>query len=249
MPAERDDAPRGIGRHGRLSSEYAQASLSIDRDRSQPAGAAGRLGTAYQLAVGELVKNPAAFFRVVLDERFDGDRSGWPNDPRGVARRVEGGYRLTARFDNHIVAISAPVESPLRDVLVGATFRKLGGPSGGAYGLLLRDRGPGPRDGRNQAGRYYAAQVDDRGEVGIWRRELDRWLELVPWARSPAVRPGEATNDLIFEIVGGRLTLVVNGRSAASAHDAVLDNGGIGLCVCGNGNDVLVERFVVYALL
>jgi hypothetical protein len=186
---------------------------------------------------------------MVLDERFDGDRLDWPNDPRGEARRVEGGYRLTPRVENHIVAIGAPLGSTLRDVLVAATFRKLGGPSGGAYGLLLRDRGPGPRDGRNQAGRYYAAQVDDRGDVGIWRREQDRWFELVPWTRSATVRPGEATNDVSFEIVGARLTLVVNGQPAASAHDAVLDHGGVGLCVVGNGNDVLVERFVVRALV
>jgi hypothetical protein len=224
-------------RQGRLSADYAEAS-----QRLEPTVTAGRLATDYQLAVAELVHNPSAFCRVVLDERFDGNGPSWPNDPRCEARRVEGGYRLTPRLDNDIVAIGAPVGSALRDVLVAATFRKLAGPSGGVYGLFLRS-------GRNQTGRYYAAQVNDRGEVGIWRRDLERWVELVPWTRSHSVRAGEATNDVSFESVGGRLTLVVNGEAAASAHDAVLDQGGIGLLVGGSGNDVLVEQFVAHALV
>ena len=230
------EAPRDP-RQGRLSPDYAEAS-----QRSEPTVTAGRLAIDYQLAVAELVKNPSAFCHLVVDEHFDDSGLSWPSDPRCEARRVEGGYRLTPLLDNDIVPIGAPVGSALRDVLVAATFRKLGGPSGGAYGLFLRS-------GRNQAGRYYAAQVNDRGEVGIWRRDLERWVELVPWTRSPTVRAGEATNDVSFESVGGRLTLVVNGQAAASAHDAVLDQGGIGLLVGGSGNDVLVEQFVAYALV
>jgi len=107
---------------------------------------------------------------------------------------------------------------------------------------------PGPRDGRNQAGHYYVAQVDDQGEVGIWRHAQEGWVELVPWTASAALRPAPTSNDVSFEIVGGRLTFIVNGTPAASAHDAELDYGGVGLIVAGIGNDVLVERFVVHAL-
>jgi hypothetical protein len=248
MPANVGEEPHPIGRHGRLSAEYARASLNLEQDPSPPVNAAGRLGAEYQQAVAELVNNSTAFFQVVLDECFEGDGPGWPNDPLGEARRVVGGYRVTPRLDNQFVAIGAPVGSSLRDALVGARFRKLAGPSGGVYGLLLRDRGPGPRDGRNQVGRYYVAGVDDRGSVSISRREQDTWSELVPWTPSPTVRPGEAANDVSFEVVGGRLTLIVNGQPAASTNDAVLEHGGVGLFVAGDGNDVLVERFVVHAL-
>ena len=218
-------------------------------DSSPEIGTSGRLGADYRKAVAELLANPSAFFRDILDEHVGSDWLGWPNEPLVAARPTGSGYRLTPLLDNQFVAVGAPVGQSMRDVLVGATFRKLGGPVGGQYGLLLRDRGPGPRDGRNQAGRYYVARVDDQGEVGIWRREQEQWIVLVPWTRSEAVRPGESTNDLNFESVGGRLTLVVNGRPAASAHDAVLDRGGVGLFVAGKGNnDVLVERFVVHAL-
>ncbi len=256
MPEELGPAPGEIGRHGRLSPDYAQvslsldaASLSLDEDRSPPVSAAGRLAADYLEAVAELVNNPAAFFHVVVDERFDGGAPGWPNDPLAGARLVPVGYRLTPPIDNQVLVIGAPVESSLRDVLIGATFRKLGEASGGVFGLFLRDRGPGPRDGRNQAGHYYVAEVDDRGEVGIWRRQQEGWVELVPWTPSAALRPAPTSNDVSFEIVGGRLTFIVNGTPAASAHDTELDYGGVGLIVAGVGNDVLVERFVVHALV
>jgi hypothetical protein len=155
---------------------------------------------------------------------------------------------LTPPIDNQVLVVGAPVESSLRDVLIGATFRKVGEASGGVFGLFLRDRGPGPRDGRNQAGYYYVAQVDDQGEVGIWRHEQADWVELVPWTPSAALRPAPTSNEVTFEIVGGRLTFIVNGTPAASAYDAELDYGGVGLIVAGIGNDVLVERFVVHAL-
>jgi len=255
MPDELGEAPREIGQHGRVSPDYAQvslsldaASLSLDEDHSPPVGAAGRLGADYQQAVAELVNNPAAFFHVIADERFDSGAPGWPDDSVAGARLVPVGYRLTPPLDNQVLVIGAPGESSLRDVLVAATFRKLGGASGGVFGLFLRDHGPGPRDGRNQAGRYYVAQVDDQGEVGIWRHEQEGWVELAPWTPSAALRPAPASNDVSFEIVGGRLTFIVNGTPAASAHDTALDRGGVGLIVAGIGNDVLVERFVVHAL-
>ena len=39
-------------------------------------------------------------------------------------------------------------------------------------------------------------EVGDKGEVGIWRREGDRWIDLLPWTRSDAVKPGNSTNDV-----------------------------------------------------
>jgi len=252
MPEELGQA---IGRHGRVSADYAQASLSLDplslsldEDHSPSVSAAGRLGADYLQAVAEFANNLTAFFDVVVDEHFDAGAPGWPNDPQAGARLVPVGYRLTPPLDNQVLVIGAPVAQSLRDVLVAASFRRVGEASGGVFGLVLRDHGPGPRDGRNQAGRYYVAQVDYRGEVGIWRREQEGWVELFPWTASAVLRPAPATNDVSFEIVGGRLTLLVNGTPAASAHDTVLDHGGVGLIVAGIGNDVLVERFVVHAL-
>src|SRR6266540_4239025 len=118
--------------------------------------------------------------------------------------------------------------APLRDVVVSGAFRKVGGPPGGGYGLIVRDAGPAPRDGLNQGGRYYVLAAGDRGEVGIWRRDGDRWVDLLPWTRSDAVRPDGAANELMARAIGPRLTLMVNGTEVASLADAALAEGGWG---------------------
>ena len=89
---------RAIGRHGRLSPDYARRAAErrarISRRPSSAARAAGRLKADYQQAVAELVNNPAALFRVVLDERFDGT-----TDPAGRTIR-------RPKFDASKVAIA-----------------------------------------------------------------------------------------------------------------------------------------------
>jgi hypothetical protein len=126
----------------------------------------------------------------------------------------------------------------VRDVAVIATFRKAGGPPGGGYGLIVRDQGPGPRDGRAQGGRFHAFAVGDRGEAGAWRREGDRWVDLVPWTPSEAVRPGDRPNQLAVRAAGGRLAFEVNGQPVAEVEDPAPEAGRVGVFAGGDGNEV-----------
>ena len=130
-------------------------------------------------------------------------------------------------------------------MVVTATFRQVGGPPGGGYGLIVRDQGPGPRDGINQAGWYYVLEVGDRGEVGIWRREGDQWIDILPWMPSEAVRPGGATNELTVRAIGQQVTLLVNGVEVANREDPTPVEGGVGVFAGGDLNEVTVERFLV----
>src|SRR5215467_11056661 len=157
--------------HGRLSQGYVQEILSLATPEPPATSAGGRLAADYSAAVAEMLSNPSTISRVVLDERFE---SAWTGGEAGALRAVGVGF-LLAPSNGGVAAVSAPLAEPLRDAVVGATFRKLGGLPGGAYGVLVR---------RNQAGRYYLAQVRDSGEVAIWRREQEHWAELVPWTRS-----------------------------------------------------------------
>jgi hypothetical protein len=198
-------------------------------------------GTAPSLA-------PTAPLRTVLDEGFADNQRGWPDDPRATTWFAEGAYHLAARRPGWFVAVGAPGSSSLGDVVAIGTFRKVGGPPGGGYGLIVRDQGPGPRDGLNQEGRFYVFEVGDRGEVGVWRREMDHWVDLLPWTRSEAVRPGGAANELAVEAIGPQLTFLVNGARVASLIDGALAEGAVGIFVGGDLNDVVVERLVVQVL-
>jgi len=185
----------------------------------------------------------AASFGPAFDESFVDNRNKWPSDPNSAATLLDGTYRLVARRPGQFVALGAPVTQSFRDVVVSAAFRKLGGPAGGGYGIIVRDQGPGPRDGLNQDGWYYVFEAGDRGEVGIWRRDGDRWVDLVSWNKSEAVLPGAGANELSVQAMGQRLTFTINGTEVARVEDTALPEGTVGIFVGGDFNEVALERF------
>lgn len=247
---------RGAGRGmAALAAGVALASLAalavrpgapaeaLDRGAGATAAAAA---TAPVPAAPPAEATPTSLPAVLLDERFGLGTRGWPNDPHSTAAPIEGGYRLAARVTGRFVAVGAPLPTVVRDVVVSATFRKLGGPPGGGFGLLVRDRGPGPRDGVRQDGTFYVLAAGDQGEVGIWQRDGDRWLDLVPWTRNDAVRTKMGVaNVLEARAEGTRLALRVNGALAAQVDDAEAVAGGVGVFAGGDGNEVVLERFTV----
>jgi hypothetical protein len=198
-------------------------------------------------AVGT-VPGAALNLRTLIDERFGTNQRNWPNNPQSTAWLAsDGTYHLAARQPGQFVAVGAPGVAPVRDVAVTATFRKVGGPPGGGYGVIVRDQGPGPRDGVNQAGRYYVFEVGDRGEVGIWRRENDRWADILAWTKSEAVRTGGEPNQIEVIAYGPQLAFTVNGTRVATQTDNTLTEGTVGVFAGGDGNEAVVDRFAAIA--
>ena len=175
-------------------------------------------------------------------------RVPWPNNPASTAWLDTDGYHLAARRPGQFVALDLPEVDPQRDIRVTATFRKLSGPAGGGYGIVLRDQSAAPRDGLNQDGAFYVAEVGDRGEVGMWRRNNAGWVDLVAWTPAPAVRR-DGENTLVATIQGNNLTLQVNGVSVGEAADAALDAGRIGIFLGGDQNEALLTRLLVEPLI
>jgi MinD-like ATPase involved in chromosome partitioning or flagellar assembly len=196
-------------------------------------------------ATGVPARQPTAAPRLILDESFGAGARGWPNNPRSTAWAAGGAYHLAARRPGQFVAITAAAGDNLGDVAVTATYRKTGGPDGGGYGIVLRAQQP--LDGLAQGGRYYVLEVGDRGEIGAWRRENDRWVDLLTWTHSDVVRPGDGTNKLTALALGSRLTLMVNDQVVANLEDTELKEGRVGIFVGGDGNEVTLERFQVQA--
>jgi hypothetical protein len=174
--------------------------------------------------------------------------ASWPSNPEGTAWYAGGEYHLLARQPGRFVAIGAPTTTPLRDVTVSARFRKVGGPPGGGYGIIVRDREPSNRNGVSQEGHFYVLEAGDKGEYGIWRREQNSWIDLVAWTPTSAVRQGEANNELRVVASGERLRFLINGAEVGSVNDATLRDGGVGIFVGGDFNEVVVEHFSVVKL-
>jgi hypothetical protein len=242
-PISQIPLPRATAVAGQ-ATEAGVGSQAQPKVEAQPTAAPAQ-PTAAPTAPSEAVATAPTDSRVLLEESFSDNARGWPNDAQGVASVTGGTYRILPRQAGQFVAIGAPTPDVFGDTVVNATFRKLGGPAGGGYGVIVRDQGPGPRDGQNQLGRYYVLEVGDKGEIGIWRRDGDRWIDILPWERSDAVRPGNAVNELTVRAIGDRLSLSVNGAEAASVTDATLPAGGVGAFVGGDGNQVALEHFAV----
>jgi hypothetical protein len=223
--------------------------LVLWRATGQRAVQPPRPGDSLVASPGRPAGSPPAAggLRTVLDERFGGGASGWPDNPQSTAWLADGVYRLVARQPGQFVAVGAPGGQRFRDVVVTAAFRKVAGPPGGGYGIIVRDQGPGPRDGVHQGGRYYVLEAGDRGEFGIWRREGDRWVDLIPWTRSDAIAQGTAPNTLVVQAVGPQLTFIANGVRLASYTDTALAGGAVGIFVGGDLNEAVLERFTIQA--
>lgn len=182
---------------------------------------------------------------MLLNEHFTNGDDGWPSSSLGPAMVTDGAYRIGTRLAGQFVALGAPVANPPADITVSAGFRKLAGPAGGGYGIILRDQGPGPRDGASQEGRYYVLEIGDKGEIGIWRRDSDHWVDLLSWQHSDVVKQDTGPNELTVEAVGSTLSMTVNGTEVATRTDSTLSGGQIGVFVGGDGNQVLVDHFLV----
>jgi hypothetical protein len=180
-----------------------------------------------------------------MDVRFAAGRAAnWLDNPP-YANWSDGAFRLHARDAGRFVAAGVPIDQVMSDVIVTATFRKTGGPPGGGYGLIVRDQGPEPRDGVNQEMTAYVFETGDLGEYGVWRRDGDHWVDLVPWTHSTSVRSGGSPNDLSVRATGDRLVFSVNAADVATVQDDTLDAGGVGVFVGGDDNEVAVDHFSV----
>lgn len=173
---------------------------------------------------------------LVWDETFADNRHGWPDNSSSTAWLIRGGYHLEPRHPGQFVTVGPSPAIDLRDTQVTATFRKLGGPPGGTYGIVVRDQSSAAHDGLSQSGHYYVLGIGDLGEVGIWRLDDDHWVDLVGRRPSSAVRRGTAENELVARTEGARLTLTVNGTEAAQVVDSTLQRGSVGVYVGGDGD-------------
>ena len=170
--------------------------VTVAGTAATPAGSAGGPAAAASVIaaspVASLAPGAANAGQPLIDVRFANTASSnWLENPP-FAGFSDGAYRLQARQATRFVAVGAPVEQPLGDVVVSATFRKTGGPPGGGYGLIIRDQGPDPRDGVNQNLNAYVLEAGDRGRI---RRLASR--------RRPLGRPGAV--DALRQRARGRI--------------------------------------------
>lgn len=181
-------------------------------------------------ALPGLALTPPPSWRLALSETFDSNINGWParaytDDWGGVERSVtDGVYRwvITATLP---VGRWATPEIPLTpaatgDFLVRVDALRQKGPAEAAYGLVLR----------HSEGSYYLFSVRDDGffQFNLWTGFA--WQPILDWTASTRIRP-ETVNTLAVLAKGTRFHLYINDEFVATAEDATLSGGEVGLSV------------------
>jgi hypothetical protein len=211
---------------------------------AQEFGASVAVAVEATLQARGAAATPVPVPRFGFNDDFTSTASGWPDVPDGNASYADSGYRLRALEPGRFVAVDAPSADAFHDGVISARFHKVGGPSGGGYGLIVADQGPDVHDGTFQGGRFIVAEASDVGTFGIWQRDQNRWIDLVPWTPTGTVHVGNDINDLSLRAEGKHLTFSINGTDVGDV-DTNLPAGRVGVFVGGDGNEVALEHFAV----
>lgn len=216
---------------------------AVPAPRSAATASAGRLSAPSSATPkGQSSTSAAAPLHTLFEDSFE----HWPNQPLAAAWPTDGAYRMFAREPGRFVTARAPVVEVPNDFVATANFHKVGGPPGGGYGLIVRNQAPEPGRGTTEPWRFIVFEASDQGQVGVWEREYDHWVAYVPWTASDAVRRDQASNELAVRAIDRQLTFLVNGIQVAQVDTAIRD-GGAGVFVGGDLNEVVLERFLIQA--
>jgi hypothetical protein len=166
---------------------------------------------------------------VVLTDSFDnpaaGRLSGQSNDPAVEQGYVGGEYQV--RLSSSAKSFRAiGANSVFTNLQVAVDARLAEGTEARWVGVACR---LSPKDGTAQF--YALLAVPATGQFALSNFDGYRWVHLVPFQPSAAVRRGNASNHLELACVGPTITARINGTEVASAVDHTYDSGYVAVVV------------------
>ena len=206
---------------GKLIFVYLAAAALVSGCASGPDSAAG-------IHLGE----------VVLTDSFDnpaaGRLSSQSDDPA-----VEQGY-IGGEYQVRLSSAAKPfrasgANSVFANLQVAVDARVAEGTEGRWVGIACRLN---PKDGTAQF--YALLMVPATGQFALSNFDGSRWVHLVPFQSSEAVRRGTASNHLELICVGSTLIARINGTEVASAQDRTYASGYVAVVV-GHDQDISTE--------
>jgi hypothetical protein len=179
---------------------------------------------------GALVSGCAAKSgEVLLTDSFDnpaaGRLSSQSNDPAVEQGYVGGEYQVRlSSAAKPFRAVGA--SSVFADLQVSVDARLAEGTEARWVGVACRLN---PRDGTAQF--YALLTVPATGQFALSNFDGYRWVHLVPFRSSEAVRRGNASNRLELICAGSTIVARINGTEVASALDRTYDSGYVAVVV------------------
>ena len=182
-------------------------------------GSAGKTRADFNLTV-EPIRTAG---QLLFQDDFRDPNSGWlidANKDREFAYE-DGEYSILAKMPDSWWWAAAPTDEPLSDFTVEVDLQQLSGLKEHTYGIVFREQGNG----------FYRFGISGTGEYALFKAQNDRWIRLLDWTKSTAIRPGSGSNRLKVTTKGSQISLYANGELLASINDASFAQGAIGLYV------------------
>ncbi|MCX6670130.1 MAG: hypothetical protein NTV25_10075 [Methanothrix sp.] len=193
--------PISLAENGTSSSKAANGQLQSDQTPAEP-------------GVGDLL----------YSDDFSSSKSGWPQYSKGdfSALYKNGKYHETAvpalywnfrifprlNFSDFVLEVEATKEA---------------GPDDNAFGVLVREFDAG----RNS----YAFLLSSDGYYQVKKAQNNSWVYVPDWAKSSAIKTGNATNIVKVVCNGDKFSFYANGVKLTDYNDSSYANGHIALAV------------------
>jgi len=200
--------------------------------------ATGVIALVY-LVAGALVPGCATTTgEVLLSDSFDnpaaGRLSSQSDDPAVEQAYVGGEYQV--RLSSSAKSFRAvAANSTFADLRVSVDARLAEGTEARWVGVACRLT---PKDGT--AHFYALVAIPSSGQFALSNFDGYRWVHLIPFRASEAIRRGNGSNHLELTCVGSSIIGRINGIEVASAQDRTYDSGFVAVVV-GRDGDIPVE--------
>ena len=159
---------------------------------------------------------------LLYSEDFSSSKSGWYTSWTGdfIASYKNGKYHLTEVPPNQWRSAFSPTSLNLSDFVLEIEATKEAGPDDNIFGVIVR-----AIDLRN----YYAYILSSDGYYQVAKLQNNSWAYVSDWAKSSAIKTGNATNLIKIVCNGDKQSFYVNGVKLTDYNDSSFAYGQLGL--------------------
>lgn len=178
---------------------------------------------------------PPSNMYVIFSDSFDSNMQDWPTGTSDGElgtheRSLSNGKYLWEALAKQGLAMKAfpKVADPVTDFYLTVDALLDSGPTDSEYGVVFR------LDDNNN---YYSFQANDDQKFSFWLRYNGKWIKLLDWKKTSAIRPGEV-NRIGVLAEGSRFSFFINDQFVGEAEDDRLAVGRVGFYVLTRPDEV-----------
>jgi len=169
-------------------------------------------------------QNPAkpGVGELLYSDDFSSSKSGWTTSSKGDLRAAykDGKYHLTAVSANFWGRGWSPSSLNFSDFAVEVEATKEAGPDDNVFGVIVR---------LMNRTNYYSFLLSSDGYYQVAKLQNNSWTYVQDWAKSSAIKAGDATNLIKVVCIGDKFSFYANDVKLRDYNDTSFAYGSLGL--------------------